>query len=109
VARGGDGVRDAARIRELEREPREARQEADFLRKRLPTPLDAVYQAAGGNPRYLRILSAGGDPHSDAAHAIVANWPIWTLPRSRRLDLGHDPRRRSAIPNDVKDLIPWSA
>lgn len=33
VARGGDGASDAARIRELERELREARQEADFLKK----------------------------------------------------------------------------
>jgi transposase len=33
AARGGDGASDAARIRELERELREARQEADFLKK----------------------------------------------------------------------------
>jgi transposase len=32
-ARSGDAVSDAARIRELERELREARQEADFLKK----------------------------------------------------------------------------
>lgn len=38
VAHSGDGVSDAARIRELERELREARQEADF-QKRIDGPL----------------------------------------------------------------------
>jgi transposase-like protein len=33
AVRRGDGASDAARIRELERELREARQEADFLKK----------------------------------------------------------------------------
>ena len=33
AARGGAGASDAARIRELERELREARQEAEFLKK----------------------------------------------------------------------------
>jgi transposase-like protein len=33
AVRGGDGASDAVRIRELERELREARQEADFLKK----------------------------------------------------------------------------
>lgn len=38
VAHSGDGVSDAARIRELERELREARQEADF-QKSIDGPL----------------------------------------------------------------------
>lgn len=33
--------------------------------------LDAVHGASGGNPQYLRILSADGDPHADAARAVV--------------------------------------
>jgi transposase-like protein len=33
ASRGGDGSSDAVRIRELERQLREARQEADFLKK----------------------------------------------------------------------------
>ena len=47
-----------------------SREEAGHLVGDLPN-LDAVYGAAGGNPQYLRILSLDGDPHSDAARAVV--------------------------------------
>ncbi|NUP48972.1 MAG: AAA family ATPase [Catenulispora sp.] len=47
-----------------------SRDEARELVGDLPD-LDAVHRAADGNPQYLRILSAGGDPHADAARAIV--------------------------------------
>ena len=47
-----------------------SRDEARELVGDLPN-LDTVYEAAGGNPQYLRILSADGDPHADAARAVV--------------------------------------
>ncbi|MEY9928094.1 DNA-binding CsgD family transcriptional regulator [Catenulispora sp. GP43] len=47
-----------------------SRDEARELVGDLPN-LDAVHKAAGGNPQYLRILSADGDPHTDAARAVV--------------------------------------
>ena len=47
-----------------------SRDEARELVGGLPD-LDAVHSAAGGNPQYLRILSVDGDPHADAARAVV--------------------------------------
>jgi DNA-binding NarL/FixJ family response regulator len=47
-----------------------SREEARHLVGDLPN-LDAIHLAADGNPQYLRILSADGDPHADAARAVV--------------------------------------
>ncbi|MEZ0111459.1 DNA-binding CsgD family transcriptional regulator [Catenulispora sp. EB89] len=47
-----------------------SRDEARALVGDLPN-LAAVHEASGGNPQYLRILSADGDPHADAARAVV--------------------------------------